>query len=375
MDIRIGNDICLNVHVDNLDSYSDSEVASINCMLIRIGECSSGEVCEKSFPQFCHPSHYSTHSCGIPCYNAVPSNVTAHYIHEFHNECVEYRLSGTPDVNHNRIKVMFKGKEQKHTGVFKLILNIVLKEEDWGETGEHEYTIDYGYVFTLTQCKNASSGSIVLNVNPTETIHGITNKEISDVTYIADTTDLTLGRFPYNVGVVTFTVTGKKVSTTHDNETIETVVSKKYVIEVEQNDSEQEVEKSGTVEWFDNISIHYTFIVDAKPDDEGFLYAGCVQSTYDEDEDVYYADSYDSWDYESTFVKHQPVSGEYEIHFSEINYCPAFVSSKPISRFTQNGFPVQFELVNHSDGKYYYLYEMGQMENVNVKFGVEYGNN
>lgn len=100
--IRIGNDIRLNLTLRGPQDYDQSNIKQIKCFLINeaCGDFGCGGCCESGpcpidrrfprepFPQFYTPTRYTLHSCGKPQYYADPWNIKRHYSNfdmGFHN--------------------------------------------------------------------------------------------------------------------------------------------------------------------------------------------------------------------------------------------------------------------------------------------------
>lgn len=98
--IRIGNDIRLNLTLRGPQDYDQSNIKQIKCFLINeacdcCGGCCDSGPCpinrrfpREPFPQFYTPTKYTLHSCGKPQYYADPWNIKRHYSNfdmGFHN--------------------------------------------------------------------------------------------------------------------------------------------------------------------------------------------------------------------------------------------------------------------------------------------------
>lgn len=77
MDIRIGNDIRIDVTLQNLGISSVADIDSVKCVLLK--ECTHKDA--RSNKPFCYPSKYTIGCCGAPVYNVYPYNITAQYFH------------------------------------------------------------------------------------------------------------------------------------------------------------------------------------------------------------------------------------------------------------------------------------------------------
>lgn len=188
--VRIGNDIQFVTKITNLDTYDTSDIYSIECIV------SPAEDCD------CHdlqcPSEFTIHGCGDHCYNVLPHRhwvqydctapfvfghsclfyrdhfIYRHHHHKFGPHCCEDRRSQTipftVDIENGIVTAVYKNTKQFHCGTYKYKIVITLKEEGYGETNLHTYTLDYGVLFSLI-CKSYSEqGDVVINDDGTHSV-------------------------------------------------------------------------------------------------------------------------------------------------------------------------------------------------------------
>ena len=207
MDIRIGNDIKLDILLNNLSIYSQDNVKQVQCYLINDNVDMEFNHCgcefRNRFPREPFSTHYfSTYkclnTCGKPTYHVHPVNdipfLGDRYHHRFHNHHnhddhlyyqhfsefvypdgmvnperqLKYLAYSEVDFNTNIVHAYFPAIDQILLGNYKLLVVYTTYEEGWGTTNMHVHTKDYGDVFTLVDTASGASGNILINVNDWE---------------------------------------------------------------------------------------------------------------------------------------------------------------------------------------------------------------
>lgn len=154
MDIKVGNDIKLNV---TLPDYIDSEsILNIKAILKKARKC---KPCD-----FYHPSEYTIthHHCD---YNTLPYNACNHsyddYCNNRHKHCdIVVKHNGGDIFN-----VFVSNTTIHDCGSYELAVKIRVREDGWDCDNVHEYTVYYGPVFSISVDSNALEGRITINVN------------------------------------------------------------------------------------------------------------------------------------------------------------------------------------------------------------------
>lgn len=201
MDVRIGNDIRLDITLPNLSEYELTSIKHIECYLINDRDCNCCHKTREPFPQFYTPSCHSIHRCGNYEYNVYPSYDKAQYAcsmpcyhdyrwwHQYNGfgvcskkfEChkPKYYLAKCRILEEKGIiEAYFPAKDQISCGNYKLVVFVTMYDEGWGCKNLHDFTIDYGNVFKIV-CNGGEEGRIVIQVSkqgiiddptPTETV-------------------------------------------------------------------------------------------------------------------------------------------------------------------------------------------------------------
>lgn len=213
MDIRIGNDIRLNVTLKGNKDFNQASTKQLMPYLINttanefvepIDFCSCG--CRKRMPMDCcghphicgrcgyhHPAH-NLYGCswGHPCFGAgifnwhwnwafrnkyVTGPLAPNYGYYpwcygpyaecdwcIHEDGFKYLAPYKITAKENSIQVYFPAKEQFAQGEYKLVIVVVDYEDGWAKRNLRTYTMDYGVVFRLTDEQNALDGDVELDV-------------------------------------------------------------------------------------------------------------------------------------------------------------------------------------------------------------------
>lgn len=159
MNIRIGNDIKVKI---TLPSYiNPSMIRRITANLNKVHNIHH----HNCHTNLYHPTEYTLHKHSCMPYNVLPRNVVFH-LHEcfcHRDHCSDNMIVVKP-TGLDTIEFVCRTKNYK-PGEYRLVLNIQVQEDGWDRDDIHEYTIDYGSVFSLSYDKNAKDGYVILNVN------------------------------------------------------------------------------------------------------------------------------------------------------------------------------------------------------------------
>lgn len=152
MDIRIGNDIRLNVAISDFDILEGETIKCAHCFLMCEAEKRLSDVDPKSIKL---PTKYTLHNYGGRIYNVLPFNVQV-------RPCGGPGLFGKSLRQYGRpiytrvseedgyIYGYFQEDEQYMLGDYYLVVMLVLDREKYGRREKRHIVVDYGYVFTLT---------------------------------------------------------------------------------------------------------------------------------------------------------------------------------------------------------------------------------
>lgn len=152
MDIRIGNDIRLNVAISDFDILEGETIKCAHCFLMCEAEKRLTDVDPKSIKL---PTKYTLHNYGGRIYNVLPFNVQV-------RPCGGPGLFGKSLRQYGRpiytrvseedgyIYGYFQEDKQYMLGDYYLVVMLVLDREKYGRREKRHIVVDYGYVFTLT---------------------------------------------------------------------------------------------------------------------------------------------------------------------------------------------------------------------------------
>lgn len=188
LEIRIGNDIRLQITLNRKDNYEPVNIKDVRVYLINT---------ELPKEQKCCKNDYYLHACGCPAYHVIPSNDRCdvyekcgrYYVKPMFptlpsckqapmpkpRECFDFVAPQYPDdmkylcpvklsPKDNEILAYFPAFDQRLCGVYKLVVVTSVYEPGWGRTNVRTFTTDYGDVFKLVEEGNAG-GEITVDVN------------------------------------------------------------------------------------------------------------------------------------------------------------------------------------------------------------------
>lgn len=176
MDIRIGNDIRMQITLLGDGEYTQSNIVKLDAKLINTSI--EPKHCHH-FPKFYDPTPYTTHNSGVPTYHVHPHYGINEYC-QFHPEFTEphwwpnycgFGVCSKPFCDHkcehdmreihllpmivdtNTIETVFEARHQKCPGQYVLIVKYTVYEPGYGPDNLHTYCADYGVVFNLVYKK------------------------------------------------------------------------------------------------------------------------------------------------------------------------------------------------------------------------------
>lgn len=172
MDIRIGNDVCVQIPVSEFGDINVEDIKRMKCTFIK-----TRDICpcdDSSHPVFHHSTQYTVRSCGHPSYYAYPCNTRGYCINEdphcgfvvcdsksscsFTSRC---KIIG------ETINAYFPAEFQKCLGTYKCVFEIKVKEEGWDYDNLHTYSTSYEDIFTFKKT-GVQTGSITIRPLSTE---------------------------------------------------------------------------------------------------------------------------------------------------------------------------------------------------------------
>lgn len=196
--VRIGNDICLQVHLRELTDFDQHNIKQLRAYLINVESQNPNPICVDACRCNCGPRgyHFYPWSCcrrpyitvnpvagpaPLPCgYRCYTGCVGCHGWDRFgcNHHCGHIDSYFIPDSavdrflapskvlsEKNEIEVYFPAKDQLECGTYKLVVVIAAFEHGWGRSDVHTYTIDYGDVFTLVNDSDGASGYVKIDVS------------------------------------------------------------------------------------------------------------------------------------------------------------------------------------------------------------------
>lgn len=208
MNIRIGNDVTLNITLD-ADKMSDKTIRSAKCHLINV---------DKPKSYIPKSSEYTIHGCGAPHYycsaGAYPHDRGLNVCgYSCPNGCNKTPYVYTTDVgvlSNTLLMASFPKERQASVGRYRLVLEIVAEDR----SGCHVYTFDYGAVFRLTNDAIGYAGEAVVNVpNMMGSIQSI--RSVNRVISVQQNTSLQINEednYGSEYAVIITTITGDSIA-------------------------------------------------------------------------------------------------------------------------------------------------------------------
>ena len=188
--IRIGNDIRLQITLNRKDSYEPVNIKDVRVYLI------NGTIPEQQKEKCCKNDYY-LHACGCPTYHILPSNNGCDIYEKWGRYCVKPMFQTLPSCKpapmpkpiecfdfvapqypdelkylcpvklsskDNEILAYFPAFDQRFCGVYKLVVVTSVFEPGWGRTNVRTFTTDYGNAFELVDEGNAG-GEVTIEIN------------------------------------------------------------------------------------------------------------------------------------------------------------------------------------------------------------------
>lgn len=153
MDIRVGNDIRLNVAISDFNILEDEEtIKCAHCYLMCEAEKKLSDVDPKSVAL---PTKYTLRNSGCRIYNVLPINARVRPCDGPGFFGKSLRQYGKPiftrvSEDEGYIYGYFQEFQQLMLGDYYLVVMLVLDRKKYGIHERRHIVIDYGYVFTLT---------------------------------------------------------------------------------------------------------------------------------------------------------------------------------------------------------------------------------
>lgn len=158
VNIRIGSDITLNVVLDD-DRIQGKTVVSAQAYLVIVNQ-NDPILHAKSYI----PTEYTIHGCGAPHYNANVGHCPCGRGLVVSDQCNKHRARifniDTQIVSNDKLVCTFPKQNQKHFGIYALLVEVGVQDDD----RKYICTIDYGIVFALTKEPFDYSGDVTIDV-------------------------------------------------------------------------------------------------------------------------------------------------------------------------------------------------------------------
>ena len=173
MNIKIGNDIRLNVVLNDQYSFEITDIKKIKAYLINTSNVGTAYP-NQTYPLYYNASGYNTNNCGVPTYYTLPYDHGFNGLYtgfgynprhtNYNNQCVNSFLAPhTLNKEEGSIQVYFPASQQLTVGTYKLTLVLDVYEYGWCNTNTRTYSFDYNDVFTLTS--DGATGDQVINTD------------------------------------------------------------------------------------------------------------------------------------------------------------------------------------------------------------------
>ena len=152
MDIRLGNDIRLNVAISDFDKFDDETIKCAHCFLMNESEKNLINVDPKPTVL---STKYTLRHCNGRIYNVLPINAQVRPCDGPGFFGKTLRQYGKPvytavSQDDGYIYGFFKGREQILLGDYYLVVMVSFNRPGFGERSQRVVVANYGYVFTLT---------------------------------------------------------------------------------------------------------------------------------------------------------------------------------------------------------------------------------
>lgn len=169
MDIRIGNDICVQIPISEFGPIDPDNIKEVRCAFIN--QKNTWPYDYEFHPAFHCSTQYTIRSCGHYSYNVHPHNMHMHCMNNdphcgsvvCNNRVLESRFDSYCNVSNNYVNAYFPAEFQKDLGSYKCVFEIKVAEEGWDCDDLHTYTTNYEHVFDLKN--NGVQGRTII-INP-----------------------------------------------------------------------------------------------------------------------------------------------------------------------------------------------------------------
>lgn len=231
MDIRIGNDICVQIPVSEFGPIDPDDIREIRCTFINQQNTWPHDY--KFHPAFHCSTQYTIRSCGHYSYNVHPHNIHMYCMDNdphcgsvvCRDKFFQNKLESYCNVSNGYINAYFPAEFQRTLGSYKCVFEVKVLEEGWDCDDIHTYTASYDHVFNLK--KNGIQGRTII-INPVDEkkydtyICSITEEELQK--YKGDYTKL----IPVSEGFKFSNLPGFKKNITIGDENKKIVIISKY---------------------------------------------------------------------------------------------------------------------------------------------------
>ena len=182
MNIKIGNDIRLNVVLNDEYSFGLTDIKRIKAYLINT-TVTSAAFPNSAYPFYYNASGYNTNLCGIPSYYTLPydNGFNGYYTgfgltprHDYQHSCTFNNAFLAPHVvnkEEGSIQVYFPADQQLNVGTYKLTLVIDVYDYGWCNDNTRTYSFDYPNVFTLSS--DGTDGEQIINTDGTSPVQSL----------------------------------------------------------------------------------------------------------------------------------------------------------------------------------------------------------
>lgn len=209
MNVRIGNDIKLNILLNNLEFYTEEDIKQMHVYLVNDSvdlELDFNRFTERSrYPREPFTSQYDAtynylNACGRHSYHVHPVNdipflgdslhskpVRHHHNRQYNDfmaQCFsqfvypdgmvnpehqfKYLAYSELDLVNKTVNAYFPALDQVSLGTYKIVVVYTTYEEGWGTTNMHVHTKEFADVFTLVDDQDGASGYVTISVKDWE---------------------------------------------------------------------------------------------------------------------------------------------------------------------------------------------------------------
>lgn len=197
--IRIGNDICVQTSLHDLNDFDITSIKQLRCYFIP--QCDSYTTPNDTYD----PMQYNICNCGKPKYNVFPCNIDAphwfcgyngfgvnskRFIHVDNKFLAPSRLLA----EQNRIEAYFPAKAQYQIGEYKFVIVLTIYQPGWCEDNLRTITLDEGVIFALTSDDRDTDTDTIIDLD----IPYITSITVPDKLVLINKPQFNIGEQDYN---------------------------------------------------------------------------------------------------------------------------------------------------------------------------------